>query len=44
MSQQGQLIGSEHYLARFITERVRTANTTAVGGNATLLELGGKAE
>ncbi|GGO78341.1 1-pyrroline-5-carboxylate dehydrogenase [Marinobacterium nitratireducens] len=42
----GQLptIGSEHYLARFITERVRTTNTTAVGGNATLLELGGKAE
>lgn len=38
------LIGSEYYLSRFITERVRTTNTTAVGGNATLLELGGQAE
>lgn len=28
------------YLLRFITERTRTINTTAVGGNATLLELG----
>lgn len=27
---------------RFITERTRTINITAVGGNATLLELGGK--
>lgn len=35
------LIGSEHYLYRFITEQVCTTNTTAVGGNATLLELGG---
>ncbi len=34
------LIGSEQYLYRFITERVCTTNTTAVGGNATLLELG----
>lgn len=42
--EQLPLIGSEHYLTRFITERVRTTNTTAVGGNATLLELGGKAE
>lgn len=37
-------IGGEYYLSRFITESVRTINTTAVGGNATLLELGGKAE
>ena len=28
------------YLYRFVTERVRTINTTAIGGNATLLELG----
>ena len=34
------LIGSEQYLYRFITEKVCTTNTTAVGGNATLLELG----
>ncbi|MCV6606308.1 MAG: hypothetical protein OIF34_13470, partial [Porticoccaceae bacterium] len=37
-------IASPHYLLRFITERTRTDNTTAVGGNATLLELGAKAE
>ncbi|MBY4675572.1 aldehyde dehydrogenase family protein [Marinobacterium arenosum] len=35
-------LGSPYYLHRFITERTRTTNTTAVGGNATLLELGGK--
>lgn len=29
-----------HYILRFITERTRTINITAVGGNATLLELG----
>lgn len=28
------------YLYRFMTERVRTINTTAIGGNASLLELG----
>lgn len=28
------------YLHRFSTERVRTINTTAIGGNASLLELG----
>ncbi|UTW10473.1 1-pyrroline-5-carboxylate dehydrogenase [Marinobacterium rhizophilum] len=38
------LIGSEQYLYRFITEQVCSTNTTAVGGNATLLELGGQAE
>lgn len=30
-----------HFILRFITERTRTINITAVGGNATLLELGG---
>lgn len=29
-----------HLSLRFITERTRTINITAVGGNATLLELG----
>ncbi|RXJ71892.1 delta 1-pyrroline-5-carboxylate dehydrogenase [Veronia nyctiphanis] len=33
-------IGSPSYILRFITERTRTINVTAVGGNATLLELG----
>lgn len=28
------------YLYRFVTERVKTINTTAIGGNASLLELG----
>lgn len=28
------------YLLRFCTERVKTVNTTAIGGNASLLELG----
>ncbi|MGF1688212.1 proline dehydrogenase [Photobacterium japonica] len=34
------VIGSPTYLLRFVTERTRTINITAVGGNATLLELG----
>lgn len=34
------IIGSQRYCLRFITERTRTINITAVGGNATLLELG----
>lgn len=29
-----------HFILRFITEKTRTINITAVGGNATLLELG----
>ncbi|OAN10932.1 proline dehydrogenase [Photobacterium jeanii] len=37
-------IGSPTYSLRFITERTRTINITAVGGNATLLELGGGEE
>ncbi|MDD1795763.1 delta 1-pyrroline-5-carboxylate dehydrogenase [Enterovibrio makurazakiensis] len=38
--EQLPLIASPTYLLRFITERTRTINITAVGGNATLLELG----
>lgn len=34
------VIGSPSYILRFVTERTRTINITAVGGNATLLELG----
>ncbi|UTM59465.1 aldehyde dehydrogenase family protein [Photobacterium sp. CCB-ST2H9] len=34
------VIGSPTYSLRFVTERTRTINITAVGGNATLLELG----
>jgi delta 1-pyrroline-5-carboxylate dehydrogenase len=34
------VIGSPTYILRFVTERTRTINITAVGGNATLLELG----
>ncbi|MEF1309900.1 1-pyrroline-5-carboxylate dehydrogenase [Vibrio mytili] len=35
-----KLIHDPHLSLRFITERTRTINITAVGGNATLLELG----
>ncbi len=35
------VITDPHFVLRFITERTRTINVTAVGGNATLLELGG---
>lgn len=34
------VIGSQTYCLRFVTERTRTINITAVGGNAILLELG----
>ncbi|WP_163920807.1 proline dehydrogenase [Photobacterium sp. Alg240-V54] len=34
------VIGAQRYCLRFITERTRTINITAVGGNATLLALG----
>lgn len=34
------VIGRQRYCLRFITERTCTINITAVGGNATLLELG----
>ncbi len=40
LSGTGPKAGGPHYLLRFATERVRTINTTAVGGNATLLSLG----
>ncbi|WP_330927065.1 bifunctional proline dehydrogenase/L-glutamate gamma-semialdehyde dehydrogenase PutA [Candidatus Sororendozoicomonas aggregata] len=40
LSGTGPKAGGPHYLPRFATERTRTINTTAVGGNATLLSLG----
>ena len=41
LSGTGPKAGGPFYLQRFATERVLTINTTAVGGNATLLSLGG---
>jgi RHH-type proline utilization regulon transcriptional repressor/proline dehydrogenase/delta 1-pyrroline-5-carboxylate dehydrogenase len=41
LSGTGPKAGGPNYLKRFATERVRTINTTAVGGNATLLSLTG---
>ncbi|PXX90927.1 bifunctional proline dehydrogenase/L-glutamate gamma-semialdehyde dehydrogenase [Marinobacter vulgaris] len=40
LSGTGPKAGGPHYLLRFATERTRTVNTTAVGGNASLLSLG----
>ncbi len=40
LSGTGPKAGGPHYLFRFATERTRTVNTTAVGGNASLLSLG----
>ncbi|CAB0151946.1 Bifunctional protein PutA [Pseudidiomarina piscicola] len=40
MSGTGPKAGGPHYLTRFITEKTRSNNITAVGGNATLLSLG----
>ncbi len=40
LSGTGPKAGGPHYLIRFATERTLTVNTTAVGGNATLLSLG----
>ncbi|WP_020406180.1 bifunctional proline dehydrogenase/L-glutamate gamma-semialdehyde dehydrogenase PutA [Hahella ganghwensis] len=40
LSGTGPKAGGPHYLHRFTNERTRTINTTAVGGNATLLSLG----
>ena len=37
LSGTGPKAGGPHYLLRFITERVTTIDTTAAGGNATLL-------
>lgn len=36
------LLTSPDFLLRLVTEKTRTTNTTAVGGNATLLELGSR--
>ncbi|MBZ6066501.1 bifunctional proline dehydrogenase/L-glutamate gamma-semialdehyde dehydrogenase PutA [Aeromonas schubertii] len=40
LSGTGPKAGGPHYLHRFVTEKTRTINTTAVGGNATLLAMG----
>lgn len=40
LSGTGPKAGGPHYLLRFATERARCINTTAVGGNASLLSLG----
>jgi RHH-type proline utilization regulon transcriptional repressor/proline dehydrogenase/delta 1-pyrroline-5-carboxylate dehydrogenase len=37
LSGTGPKAGGPHYLLRFATERVTTVDTTAAGGNATLL-------
>lgn len=37
------LLTSPDFLLRLVTEKTRTINTTAVGGNASLLELGSRA-
>ncbi len=41
LSGTGPKAGGPNYILRFATERTRTINTTAVGGNATLLSLTG---
>jgi len=40
LSGTGPKAGGPHYLPRFATEKVVTVNTTAAGGNASLLTLG----
>jgi RHH-type proline utilization regulon transcriptional repressor/proline dehydrogenase/delta 1-pyrroline-5-carboxylate dehydrogenase len=40
LSGTGPKAGGPHYLPRFATEQTITTNTSAVGGNATLLSLG----
>ncbi|HET6586172.1 MAG TPA: aldehyde dehydrogenase family protein, partial [Oleiagrimonas sp.] len=40
LSGTGPKAGGPHYLLRFATERSLTINTTAAGGNASLLTLG----
>lgn len=40
LSGTGPKAGGPHYLARFSTEKTVTVNTTAAGGNASLLTLG----
>jgi RHH-type transcriptional regulator, proline utilization regulon repressor / proline dehydrogenase / delta 1-pyrroline-5-carboxylate dehydrogenase len=39
LSGTGPKAGGPHYLPRFATERTVSVNTTAVGGNASLLSL-----
>ena len=41
LSGTGPKAGGPHYVARFANERTLTVNTTATGGNAALLNLGG---
>jgi RHH-type proline utilization regulon transcriptional repressor/proline dehydrogenase/delta 1-pyrroline-5-carboxylate dehydrogenase len=41
LSGTGPKAGGPHYLSRFASERTLTVNTTATGGNAALLNLGG---
>jgi len=41
LSGTGPKAGGPHYLTRFASERTLTVNTTATGGNAALLNLGG---
>ena len=40
LSGTGPKAGGPHYLLRFVTEKTVTINTTASGGNASLLTLG----
>ena len=40
LSGTGPKAGGPHYMLRFVTERTLTVNTTAAGGNASLLTLG----
>ncbi|MEP6634753.1 MAG: aldehyde dehydrogenase family protein, partial [Luteimonas sp.] len=40
LSGTGPKAGGPHYLPRFATEKTITVNTTAAGGNASLLTLG----
>jgi len=42
LSGSGPKAGGPHYLARFATERLRTTDITATGGNVQLLGLGAK--
>ncbi len=42
LSGTGPKAGGPHYLQRFATERTLTVNTAAIGGNATLLAIGGE--
>ena len=41
LSGTGPKAGGPHYLPRFATERVKTVNTAAIGGNTELFRLGG---